>query len=114
MNEMQHKHAASVHSGDFFHGVFELVDENTLFVLLLNEGKTRPVDERALRFLQRYAAKLEVVDARALGIGEIDPAVVDVFNPLLFYSVMTAYRDALAEVRQHPVETRRYMWKVQY
>jgi fructoselysine-6-P-deglycase FrlB-like protein len=114
MNEMQHKHAAAVHSGDFFHGVFELVDENTLFVLLLNEGKTRPVDERLLRFLERYAAKLEVVDARALGIGAIDPAVVDVFNPLLFYSVMTAYRDALAEVRQHPVEIRRYMWKVEY
>jgi fructoselysine-6-P-deglycase FrlB-like protein len=114
MMEMQHKHASYVHSGDFFHGAFELVDEKTLYILLLNEGKTRPVDERALRFLERYAAKVEVVDARALGIGAIDPAVVDVFNPLLFYSVMTAYRDAMAEVRHHPVETRRYMWKVPY
>jgi fructoselysine 6-phosphate deglycase len=114
MMEMQHKHASYIHSGDFFHGAFELVDEHTLFVLLLNEGKTRPVDERALRFLERYAAKVEVVDARSLGIGAIDPAVVDIFNPLLFYSVMTAYRDAMAEVRNHPVETRRYMWKVSY
>jgi fructoselysine 6-phosphate deglycase len=114
MMEMQHKHASYVHSGDFFHGAFELVDENTLFVLLLNEGKTRPVDERALRFLQRYASKVEVVDARALGITAIHPAVVDVFNPLLFYSVMTAYRDAMAELRNHPVDTRRYMWKVSY
>jgi fructoselysine 6-phosphate deglycase len=114
MMEMQHKHASSVHSGDFFHGAFELVDENVLYVLLVNEGKTRPVDERALRFLERYAAKLEVIDARELGIRAISPAVVDVFNPLLFYSVMTAYRDAMADVRGHPVDTRRYMWKVSY
>ena len=114
MMEMQHKHASYVHSGDFFHGAFELVDEHTLYVLLLNEGKTRPLDERVLAFLERYAAKVEVVDARSLGIGAISPAVVDLFNPLLFYSVMTAYRDALAEARHHPVETRRYMWKVPY
>ena len=114
MMEMQHKHASYVNSGDFFHGAFELVDEHTLYVMLLNEGKTRPLDERVFAFLERYAAKVEAVDARSLGIGEISPAVVDVFNPLLFYSVMTAYRDALAEVRHHPVETRRYMWKVPY
>jgi fructoselysine-6-P-deglycase FrlB-like protein len=114
MMEMQHKHASYIHSGDFFHGAFELVDENTLYVLLLNEGKTRPLDERVLSFLQRYAAKIEAIDARGLGISAIDPAVVDFFNPLLFYSMMTAYRDALAEVRGHPVDTRRYMWKIQY
>ena len=112
--EMQWLHASAIHSGEFFHGPFEVTDKNTNFIVLINEGRTRPLDERVISFLERYAEKYEVVDARELGIGVLPESVVDYFNPVLFYSVLCDYREALAKIRDHPLETRRYMDKVPY
>ncbi|WNS79236.1 SIS domain-containing protein [Domibacillus sp. DTU_2020_1001157_1_SI_ALB_TIR_016] len=112
--EMQWLHAASIHSGEYFHGPFEVTNKETPFILLVNEGRTRALDERAKEFLAKYAEKVEIVDAKELGINTISDNVVEFFNPVLFYSVMCVYREALANVRNHPLETRRYMGKVAY
>lgn len=112
--EMQWLHASAIHSGEFFHGPFEITDKNTNFIVLINEGHTRPLDERVISFLERYAENYEIVDARELGIDVLPESVVDYFNPVLFYSVLCNYREALARVRDHPLETRRYMGKVKY
>ena len=112
--EMQRLDASAIHSGEFFHGPFEVTDKQTNFIVLMNEGRTRPLDERVVAFLERYAERYEVVDARELGIGVLAESVVDYFNPVLFYSVLCDYRQALAEIRGHPLETRRYMGKVAY
>jgi len=112
--EMQWLHASAIHSGEFFHGPFEITDKKTNFIVLMNEGRTRPLDQRVIEFLERYAQNYEVVDARELGIGVLPQSVVDYFNPILFYSVMCDYREALAKIREHPLETRRYMGKVKY
>jgi fructoselysine 6-phosphate deglycase len=112
--EMQWLNASAIHSGEFFHGPFEITDKKTSFIVLTNEGSTRPLDERVIAFLERYAEKYEIIDARELGIGALPDAVVDYFNPVLFYSVLCDYREALARIRNHPLETRRYMGKVPY
>ncbi|MCG8157321.1 SIS domain-containing protein [Brenneria goodwinii] len=112
--EMQWLNAASIHSGEFFHGPFEVTNRNTPWIVMVNEGRTRPLDERAVHFLAQYGDKVEIVDAKELGLSVIPAPVVDYFNPVLFYSVMCEYRAALALVRQHPLETRRYMGKVAY
>jgi len=112
--EMQWMHASAIHSGEYFHGPFEVTDKETPYILLMNEGRTRALDERALTFLQKYAEKVEVVDCKELGINTIDDEVVEYFNPIVFYSILSIYRAKLAERRQHPLETRRYMGKVAY
>ncbi len=112
--EMQWLNASAIHSGEFFHGPFEITDNRSNFIVLVNEGRTRPLDERVIRFLEEYARHYEVVDARELGIGALPDSVVEYFNPILFYSVLSDYREALAQVRSHPLETRRYMGKVNY
>ena len=112
--EMQWIHASAIHSGEFFHGPFEVTDKESNFIVLLNEGRTRPLDLRVIKFLERYAENYEVVDAKELGIGALPGSVVDFFNPILFYSVLCDYREALAKIRNHPLETRRYMGKVEY
>ena len=112
--EMQWQHCCYIHSGEYFHGPFEVTNKETPFILLMNEGRTRAMDERALAFLTKYAEKVEVVDAKELGIGVLPPSVVEFFNPVLFYSIMCEYRSALADIRQHPLDTRRYMGLVEY
>lgn len=112
--EMQWMNACYIHSGEYFHGPFEVTTKEVLYILLLTEGKTRCIDERAQKFLNKYAAKVEAVDAKELGLSVIKEDVVDCFNPILFYAVMCEYRAALAEIRNHPLDTRRYMFKVSY
>jgi fructoselysine-6-P-deglycase FrlB-like protein len=111
---MQWLHASAIHSGEFFHGPFEVTDKKTNFILLVNEGRTRPLDERVLAFIKSYAKNYVVIDAKELGIGVLPESVVEFFNPVLFYSVLCDYREALANIRNHPLETRRYMGKVEY
>ena len=115
MMEMQWVNSGSFHSGEFFHGPFEITDKDVPFVLLMNDGKTRSVDARALTFLDRFQAKTAVVDAKDYGLGSaIAPEVVTYFNPFVHTAVFRVYAEALAEERQHPLTLRRYMWKLQY
>lgn len=112
--EMQWLDSSSIHTGEYFHGPFEITDVNRPFMIQVSEGSTRPLDERCLKFLNTYAKRVEVLDAKELGLSVIDPAVVDYFNHSLFNNVYPIYNHALAEARKHPLPTRRYMWKVEY
>ena len=112
--EMQWINSSSIHSGEFFHGPFEITDVEIPFVIQVSEGSTRPLDERALKFLNQYGRRVEVLDAKDLGLSTIDSSVVDYFNHSLFNNVYPVYNKALAVEKEHPLSTRRYMWKVEY
>ncbi|MDO5338182.1 MAG: SIS domain-containing protein [Eubacteriales bacterium] len=112
--EMQWLDSSAIHTGEFFHGPFEITDANRPFVIQISEGSTRKLDERALTFLKKYAKRIEVLDAKELGLSTIDASVVDYFNHSLFNNVYPIYNHDLATERQHPLPTRRYMWKVEY
>ena len=115
MMEMQWINSGTFHSGEFFHGPFEIVDKDVPFILLMNEGSTRPIDARALTFLQRFDAKVITVDALDFGLSSVvKQSVVDYFNPFVITAVFRVYAEHLASVRQHPLTKRRYMWKLEY
>ncbi|HIG0987117.1 TPA: SIS domain-containing protein, partial [Klebsiella pneumoniae] len=42
--EMQWINSASIHSGEYFHGPFEITETGTPFILLKSSGRTRPLD----------------------------------------------------------------------
>lgn len=113
--EMQWINSASVHSGEFFHGALEITDKDVPFVLFMNEGKTRETDARALTFLQRFDAKVTVIDSKDYGLSSVvDASVVDYFNPMLLTAVVRVHAEKLGELRGHPLSKRRYMWKLEY
>ena len=113
--EMQWINSGTFHDGEFFHGPFEIVDKGVPFLLLMNDGRTRAMDSRALEFLNRFDAKTTVVDAKDFGLGSaIASEVVDYFNPMLISGVLRVYAEQLAIVRNHPLTKRRYMWKLEY
>ena len=115
MMEMQWVNSGSFHSGEYFHGPFEITDKDVPFVLFMNDGKTCKADARALTFLNRFDAKAAVVDAKDYGLSsEIAGSVVTYFNPMLHTAVFRTYAEALSEERNHPLTVRRYMWKLEY
>ncbi|PWM34341.1 MAG: SIS domain-containing protein [Clostridiales bacterium] len=112
--EMQWMHASYIHSGEYFHGPFEVTEKGVVYYQMMSAGKNRPMDERSLKFIKEHTDDYVVVDAVELGLGAISEDVVDYFNPILFYAMSCEYRAALAHNRNHPLETRRYMGKVAY
>ena len=115
MLEMQQIPSPSFNDGNFFHGPFELVDKDVPYLLLMNDGPTRPMDSRAMEFIQRFDGKLTVVDAKDFGLGNfVDSSVIEYFNPLLLSGVLRLYAEELAEQRSHPLTLRKYMWKIDY
>lgn len=113
--EMQWLNSAAIHSGEFFHGALEIVDKDVPFLLFMNDGKTRDLDSRVLTFLQRFDAKVTVIDGKDYGLSNIiPPTVASYFNPLVLTSVMRVHAERLAHYRQHPLTKRRYMWKLEY
>jgi fructoselysine-6-P-deglycase FrlB-like protein len=112
--EMQWIHSNCIHAGEFFHGPLEITDKQTPFLLMMGDGSTRALDERVQSFLQKWGSKLYVIDVKDLGINVLDNSVVEYFAPLLLTAVVDVYNRQLAEARQHPLSTRRYIWKVPY
>lgn len=112
--EMQTVHCVPVHSGEYFHGPFETCDKNLAILLLMGVGRTRPLDERAKRFLDRFGGHHYVMDAQKLGLDELDPEVAEYFNGLILHPISKQFISALADIRMHPMSYRRYMWKFDY
>lgn len=101
---------------EFFHGPFEILDENTSVFLLISEGRTRPLDERALDFLKRHGGKkVYTLDARDLGILSFDEHIREYFNHLLFAPILNnVYMKDLSVTTGVDYTTRKYMWKEKY
>ncbi len=112
--EMQWKHAVCMHTGEYFHGPFETTDKKLPMVLIMNEGRTRALDERALKFLKTYAENYIVIDFKEINKGRIAPEVAEFFNPVCLIPLERFYVSQMAEIRGHDMDMRRYMWKVEY
>ncbi|MEG0365192.1 MAG: SIS domain-containing protein [Coprobacillus sp.] len=113
--EMQWMNSGSFHDGEFFHGPFEITDKDVPFILLMNDGRTRAMDSRALTFLERFGAKTTVIDAKDHGLGSLlTGGTAEYFSPMVISAVLRVYAEQLAIIRNHPLTKRRYMWKLEY
>lgn len=112
--EMLWVHSSAIHSGEYFHGPFEVTDDNVPFIIILNSGATRYLDERALAFARKYSDRVEVIDAASFIMDGIDEDLRGYFAPIIAGAVLRQYADQLAEQKGHPLSVRRYMWKMEY
>ena len=114
LQEMQWKQAAGYNSGEFFQGAFEMVDQDTAVILWLGEDASRPMGERAQRFLETYAPKHQVIDTRSLDLPGVSDALRGDISPLVIDALANRLAQHYESVRGHDLETRRYMFKVDY
>ncbi|MDR2133080.1 MAG: SIS domain-containing protein [Clostridiales Family XIII bacterium] len=112
--EMQWINAIPIHAGEFFHGPFEIIEKNSPVVLLLGLGATRPIEERARRFCEKYTDRIFLLDAAHYDFEGVDANHQGYLAPLVFNAVLRRYSKAIAEERDHPLDTRRYMHIVAY
>ncbi len=114
LQEMQWVHSAAIHSGEYFHGPFEITDFDVPFIVLKGLGNARKMDERALAFAEKYSKRLLVLDAAEFGLETQAGDAAEYLTPMLFTALLRAYAVALADSRGHPLTVRRYMWRMEY
>ena len=112
--EMEWVNSFCIHAGELFHGPFEVADNNTPFVVFLSNGKTREIDERALRFLAKYSGRVTTIDSNELGVSIVGPNVEEYFSGVLNWAAAYVYGKGLAVAKDHPFGERRYMGKIEY
>jgi len=112
--EMEWVNSFCIHAGEMFHGPFEVADNNTPFVVFLSNGRTRIMDERALKFLERYSGRVTVIDSNELGVSIVGPNVEEYFSGVLNWVAAYAYGKGLAVAKDHPFGERRYMGQIEY
>ena len=106
------KHSSPLHAGEFFHGAFEAVDDTAAVFALLGLGKTRALEERAVKFLQRKTGKLTVLDAAALDLEAYPGWLRAPVSALVLNRLAALYCDEMSYAMGHPISSRRYVgWK---
>lgn len=115
--EMQWINSQAIHANEFFHGPFEILDKDRAFIMMVGLDETRPLEERARGFLDRFGSpeKIMVLDAKDLDLSGLDDMFKGNFVPLIFFDVLWRFAYRLADLRRHPMlEGRRYMKKISY
>lgn len=113
--EMQWINSQAIHANEFFHGPFEVVDENTCFISLIGMDETRRLEERNREFLNRFgnSKNIMVLDAAELDLEGIDSEFQGYLVPLIFFDALWVFVYQLAELRgQIMLDGRRYMKKI--
>lgn len=114
LQEMQWVHSSAIHSGEYFHGPFEVTDYDVPFVIIKGLDETRPLDDRAEAFCRKFSEKVTVIDAAEFDWTGVDEDLRKYFAYLIVNALLRQYTDWLAEHRGHPLSVRRYMWKMEY
>ena len=112
--EMQWMHSVPLEAAEFFHGPFEIVDQNTPLVLMLGEDPSRPLMDRVVRFCKKYTERLFIYDSKDFEMKGIDPAIRPIMAPYIVEAALYRIAVRLAVWHNQPLSTRRYMWKTEY
>lgn len=112
--EMQWQNCCYIHSGEYFHGPFEVTEPGVFYFLQMGSSEFRAMDERARAFLEGHTDTLMVLDALDYGMDKVPAAARAYLDPVLFYAMNVELRAARGKVFDHDPDYRRYMGVVPY
>jgi fructoselysine 6-phosphate deglycase len=114
LQEMLWVNSAGIHSGEYFHGPFEITDFDVPFLVFESNDDARPIDERAIKFVKQHSDKVTIIDAEKFDWTGVDSDIQRYFCAPVMGAVARTFADALADHRGHPLSVRRYMWRMEY
>lgn len=114
MMEMQWVHSHHIHSGEYFHGPFEITDYDVPFLIVRSNGKTKYLDDRAISFVKKYSDMVYIIDTNDFIYDGIDEELQEFVGGIIAGKIARDYAERLADHRGHPLSVRRYMWRMEY
>lgn len=112
--EMHWMRTKSIHAAEFFHGMLEIIDEDTPVTLFVGEDSQREIALRAARFLKKINRNHEIIDSKDIAASGIDEKYRAYIAHHLIHAVTNRIDAHLEAVSGHDMEIRRYYRKVEY
>ena len=112
--EMQWIHSGVIHSGEYFHGPFEITDYDIPFLLVKSIGKTRYLDQRVEDFSTKFSDKVSIIDQKDFDLSEVSLPMREYIAAILSGVVIRQLVESIAFERGHSLDVRRYMWQMEY
>ena len=112
--EMHWMRTKSIHAAEFFHGMLEIIDEDTPVTVFVGEDSQREIALRAVRFLDKINKNHEVIDSKDFKAEGISEKYRGYISHHLIHAVTNRIDAALEELSGHDMDIRRYYRKVEY
>lgn len=114
MMEMQWINAIPIHAGEFFHGPFEIIEKDSPVIMLMGLDGTRFLEERALKFLEKYTDRIFKIDMADVDFMDVDDDFKGYLGTIVINNICRMFSKAIAKEREHSLDIRRYMHIVEY
>lgn len=112
--EMQWINSGCIHSGEYFHGPFEITDYDVPFMLVKSIGNTRHLDQRVEDFSVKFSDKMLILDQADLHLEQVAEEAKAYIAAILSGVIIREFVEAIAFERGHSLDVRRYMWQMEY
>ncbi|MCR5006241.1 MAG: SIS domain-containing protein [Clostridiales bacterium] len=112
--EMHWLRTKSIHAAEFFHGMLEIVEEDTPVTVFIGEDAQRPLGERVARFLPKVCRNYTVIDTKDYALPGIDAQYRPAVCHLVMHAVTNRIDAYLVELTGHDMSLRRYYRKIEY
>ncbi len=113
--EEQHWHRTkTIHASEFFHGMFEIVGEDTPVTVYMGEDSQRCLTERVVNFLEKVCKNYTVIDAKDYNIPGIDEEYRKNIGHLIMHAVNNRIDVHMEAITGHDMTIRRYYRKLDY
>ena len=112
--EMHWMRTKSIHAAEFFHGMLEIIDEDTPVTVLMGEDAQRPLCVRVVRFLKKVNRNYTVIDSKDCALPGISDEYRGFVSHLAVHAVTNRIDAHLEALSGHDMEIRRYYRKVDY
>lgn len=114
LEEIQWIFSQPVHSSEYFHGPFELTDENFVPNIVLNTDKNRKQDLRVKKFVDRFDKDYILIDMEDYRLPYKSSEVKDIVEPYILNQVFDIMLNVYTNLTGKSIKTRRYYRKIDY
>lgn len=104
----------SIHSAEFFHGMFEIVEKNTPVTVFVGEDSQRALSERVVKFLPQICANYTVIDSKDYPLPGISEKFRGNLSHLVTHAVTQRIDAHIEQINCHPMDIRRYYRQLKY
>lgn len=104
----------SVHSAEFFHGMFEIVTKNTNVTVYVGEDSQRPLSERVANFLPRITQNYNIIDTKDYDLTGISEKYRGMISHIVMMEVNHRIDAYIEKYNRHPMDIRRYYRQLDY
>ena len=99
---------------EFFHGMQEIIVEDTPVTLFMGEDEQRPLAERVAKFLPRVNANYTIIDTKEHELKGISPEFRGTISHLVMHGVNNRVDAYMELFLRHPLSIRRYYRQFDY